>query len=136
MDLLRSSTDYASARRTVLDRGYRLGDHKAIKLRHLMDPACRNVRVAVASAHLSASDLRDTGIERFSQVEPAVRWLSSLTGARPKRHPKPLVETPFSSSLAKGGKKGIGSGGRRESAAACGLIIEDAGMVTVMPGSV
>ncbi len=99
MDLLRGSTDYASARQTVLDRGYRLGDHKAVKLHHLMDPACRGVRVAVVSPNLQESDLRDTGIEVFRETQPAVDRLKST------------VAGPF----------------------ARGLIIEDAGMVTVTP---
>lgn len=97
MDLLRGSMGYESAMQTVLDRGYRLGDHKAVKLHHLMDPACRGVRVAVVSPNLQESDLRDTGIGLFRETQPAFDWLGSNIAG-------PLVH---------------------------GLIIEDAGMLTV-----
>ena len=64
------------------EEGYRLGDHKAVKLRHLMDPACRGVRVVLVSPHISDSDLQGTGIEAFRRVEPALeRFGGELPGS-------------------------------------------------------
>ena len=76
MTLLRRSDDYAAATRSVSEQGYRLGDHKAVKLRYLMDPACRGVRVALVSPHVSTSDLDSTGIEVFPTLDPAMDWLT------------------------------------------------------------
>jgi nickel-dependent lactate racemase len=81
LTLLRRCHDHATACRIVATEGYRLGDHKAVKLRHLMDPACRGVRVAVVSRHLSGSGLRDTGIALFSEPEAALNWLSGQVAA-------------------------------------------------------
>lgn len=97
--LLRRSDSYATAQRIIAEEGYRLGDHKAVKLRHLTDPACRGVRVAFVSRNLARSDWSDTGIEVFPQFEPALRWLADV------------VEGPLER----------------------GLIIEDAGMLSVAP---
>jgi len=97
--LLRRSDSFATAQRITAEEGYRLGDHKAVKLRHLMDPACRGVRVALVSRNLARSDWSDTGIEVFPQFEPAMRWLADV------------IQGPLDR----------------------GLIIEDAGMLSVAP---
>ncbi len=99
MDLLCDSSDYASAQKTIIQRGYHLDDHKAVKLRHLMDPTCRDVHITLVTPHVAQSDLVGTGIRVFSEVESALAWLSTVVTA-------PLAR---------------------------GLIIEDAGMVTVRP---
>lgn len=77
LTLLRQSDDYATVKRMVFDRGYRPGDHKALKLRHLLDPACRGVRVAVISPFLRGPDLEGTGIDLFPTVELALARLAS-----------------------------------------------------------
>ncbi len=102
MELLRGSNDYAGACRMVDTRGYRLGDHKAVKLRHLMDEAERGVHVALVSPHLSDAELRDTGIRVFLSIAAALMWLETV------------VTGPLQS----------------------GLVIEDAGMLTVAPSIV
>lgn len=99
MDLLRQAPDYAAACRIVSKRGYRLGDHKAVRLRHLTDPRCRNVRVALVSRNVCAADAQTAGMRLFDRPEAALGWL--------------LAELP----------------GPHER----GLIVEDAGLVTVAP---
>ncbi len=101
LNLLRRAGDYSSALRIVAEEGYQLGDHKAVKLRHLMDPRYRGVHVALVSPHLTGSDLDGTGIKVFPEVQPALDWLITVVTGFHKR----------------------------------GLIIHDAGMVTVTLGS-
>lgn len=62
LGLLRRAPDYDSACRLVQREGYRLGDHKAVKLRQLTDPRQRGVHVVVVSAHLSAAELDGLGL--------------------------------------------------------------------------
>lgn len=69
--LLRESADYASACRIVSQRGYRLGDHKAVKIRHLTDRAGRNVRVLVVSNGLTPADLEGTGLTLCASIHAA-----------------------------------------------------------------
>lgn len=76
MSLLREAPDYASAVRIVQQRGYRLGDHKAVKLRHLTDPAVRNVRVALVSTHIAQTHADTVGLTVFETVEAATSWLT------------------------------------------------------------
>ncbi len=59
MALLGECEDHASAAATVRRRGYRLGDHKAVKLRYLTD--VRGVRVFAVSGGLSAEACRVLG---------------------------------------------------------------------------
>lgn len=72
--LLRRAADYRAARQLVLEEGYRLGDHKAVKLRHLTDPAERGVGLAVVSTHLRSEDVAACGAKRFDAVEAALNW--------------------------------------------------------------
>lgn len=81
MTLLRRAPDYATARRLVLQEGYRLGDHKAVKLRHLTDSSARGVRLAIVSPHVHSADAAACGAERFDTIEPALEW--AARAARP-----------------------------------------------------
>jgi len=95
--LLRESRDYVSACHMVTRDGYRLGDHKAVKIRHLTDPACRGVKVVIVSPHLDPGDVEGTGLDVCPNVNDAIARLGDVPG----------------------------------SAAAKGLVVEDAAMMCV-----
>jgi nickel-dependent lactate racemase len=70
--LLRTAPSYVEAMMIVQQRGYRLGDHKAVKLRALTDN--RKVRVGVVSPHLDR-DLADIlGMRIFHDRADAAHW--------------------------------------------------------------
>lgn len=81
LNLLREATTYHQARQTVTNRGYQLGDHKAVKLRHLTDPHERNVRVALASPNVPPEAAALCGIHAFPSVNAALQWLQTNTPA-------------------------------------------------------
>jgi nickel-dependent lactate racemase len=85
LNLLRRAPDYASARKLVAREGYRLGDHKAVKLRYLMDPHCRNVRVAIVSEHVAPAELDFTGIRVYSDARTAISTLAGEIAPRCRR---------------------------------------------------
>jgi nickel-dependent lactate racemase len=72
MDLLWEARSHAAAMALVEQRGYRLGDHKAVKLRYLTDPACRGVRVYAVTPGLPDADLDVLGLRRAGSVEGAL----------------------------------------------------------------
>ena len=78
LSLLRRAESYAEARLIVTQEGYRLSDHKAVKLRYLTDPAGRDVHVALVSAHVSAPDAEAAGMNVFPEAAAAIEWLSGV----------------------------------------------------------
>ncbi len=83
LTLLRDAPDYAGAVATVAQRGYRLGDHKAVKLRHLTDSCQRGVRVLLASRNVSAADAALCGLQRFDSVDAALRAIPAAASEEP-----------------------------------------------------
>lgn len=72
VDLLRDAPTFRQAAETVAIRGYRLGDHKAVRLRYLTDKACRNVRVYVVSPGISQDQAELMGMLKAPNVESAL----------------------------------------------------------------
>jgi hypothetical protein len=76
--LLRAAPTAAAARDIVESRGYRLGDHKAVRLRCLTDE--RGVHVGLVSRGVPM-DLADVlGIRIFPDRETAAAWARALLG--------------------------------------------------------
>ncbi|MHC4561855.1 MAG: lactate racemase domain-containing protein [Planctomycetota bacterium] len=72
VDMLSEARTYADTVQLVKERGYQLGDHKAVRLRRLTDPAERNVRVIVVSDGLPADVLAPLGIGHADSVRQAM----------------------------------------------------------------
>ncbi|MBI5722377.1 MAG: DUF2088 domain-containing protein [Planctomycetes bacterium] len=72
IELLRQSRTHKQAAELVISRGYRLGDHKAVKLRYLMDPRCRGVKVLIVSPGIDHAQAGRLGIAKADSVELAL----------------------------------------------------------------
>ena len=75
--LLRKASTYRQALEFVQSQGYRLGDHKAVRLRHLTDAAGRNVRVYAVSDGLSHDDCQTLGFTKSPTIEAAMALASA-----------------------------------------------------------
>lgn len=85
VELLRAAGTYAESCERVSRDGYKLGDHKAVKLRHLTDPACHGVHVVVASSVLRSDELAGTGLHVVPDVPQALDWLSGCMALAPRQ---------------------------------------------------
>jgi len=70
--LLRTAPTYVEAMMIVQQRGYRLGDHKAIKLRALTDN--RKVRIGLVSPHIDPALGAVLGMTVFRDRADAAHW--------------------------------------------------------------
>ncbi|MCA9243406.1 MAG: DUF2088 domain-containing protein [Phycisphaerales bacterium] len=86
--LLRAAATHAAVAEHIARAGYQLGDHKALRLRHLTDPVRRGLRIAVAGAGLRDADARIAGMRAFGDVETAIKWFSK--GESPVEHTRAL----------------------------------------------
>ena len=80
--LLREAPTHADAEAIVARRGYRLGDHKAVRLRYLTDPARRNVKIFLVSDGISGAEAAMLGMTKVDTVEAGL----SGGGIRPGAH--------------------------------------------------
>lgn len=72
VSLLRQAGSYDEAVSLVNQRGYRLGDHKAVRLRYLTDPARRNVQAFLVGGGVSPQDASVLGFRCCDSVEEAL----------------------------------------------------------------
>lgn len=77
LSLLRRACGHTEAGQIVARRGYRLGDHKAVRLWRLIDPLERGVRVAVVSPNLAQADLAETPLRAFQDAGVAWTWMKT-----------------------------------------------------------
>jgi hypothetical protein len=78
VELLRAAPGAEEARAIVAERGYRLGDHKAVRLRGLTDE--RGVRVGLVSRGVPAELAGVLGVSLFTDRASAARWALDLLG--------------------------------------------------------
>lgn len=72
VDLLRAAPTYEQAADLVSLRGYKLGDHKAVRLRYLTDPHRRNVKVFLVSEGISDEQAQLLGMTKAATVREAL----------------------------------------------------------------
>jgi nickel-dependent lactate racemase len=75
VELLRAAPTHRAALDVVAARGYRLGDHKAVKLRALTDT--RGVRVGVVTTQIDRTMAEVLGVRVFETREAAAQWARS-----------------------------------------------------------
>ena len=78
VDLLREAPTAEEARELVETRGYRLGDHKAVRLRCLTDE--RDVHVGLISGGVSPELGEVLGMRIFADRESAAAWALEQLG--------------------------------------------------------
>ena len=80
MQLMKRASKYEEAVAVVRAEGYRLGDHKAVRLRALTER--RGVRLGIISRHLGEQEARVAGLEPFGDAGAAVRWAREALGRK------------------------------------------------------
>lgn len=80
VELLRAAPDAAAARGWIDREGYRLGDHKAVRLRALTD---RGVALALVSRSMDPERAAAAGFTALPSLHSARRWAQERIGAAP-----------------------------------------------------
>jgi nickel-dependent lactate racemase len=78
VELLRAASTAEEARAIVAERGYRLGDHKAVRLRCLTDE--RSVRLGLVSRGVPAELADALGLRIFADRPAAAAWAKETLG--------------------------------------------------------
>ena len=87
--LLERAPTYVDAMLILSGRGYRLGDHKAVKLRALRDN--RNVRLGVVSRYLDPNLSGVLGMQIFASRADAASWANDLLRKGGASKPRALI---------------------------------------------
>ena len=77
VDLLAAAPDEASARAHIEERGYRLGDHKAVRWRSLQ---ARGVRIGLVAPAFPEADAQAAGLRVFREAAQARAWAREQFG--------------------------------------------------------
>lgn len=83
VELLRAAPTAEQARAIVAERGYRLGDHKAVRLRALTDE--RRVHIGLVSAGVPYELADVLGVTMFAERREAVAWARDILGGETSR---------------------------------------------------
>ncbi len=90
LQFLRDAPTHTAAVAAVAERGYRLGDHKAVRLRALTD--LRGVHVGLLSRGVDKESAAALGVSVFDTREEAASWVAALLrrrGGGRSRHAEP-----------------------------------------------
>ncbi len=82
MKLMEKAPTYEDALGVIESAGYRLGGHKAVRLRALTGR--RRVRLGIVSSQLSEPQARLAGLEPLASPEDASRWAMACLGEQAK----------------------------------------------------
>lgn len=78
MCLMERTSSYDDAIALVRAEGYRLGDHKAVRLRALTEN--RGVSLGIISQNLGEREARTAGLEPFADANTAIGWARATMG--------------------------------------------------------
>jgi nickel-dependent lactate racemase len=77
--LMKRASSYDDAIAIVRAEGYRLGDHKAVRLRALTEN--RGVSLGIVSTNLGEQEARIAGLESFEDAAAAMGWARAALGS-------------------------------------------------------
>jgi nickel-dependent lactate racemase len=78
LELMKRASSHAAAVALVQAEGYRLGDHKAVRLRALTEN--RGVSLGIIPKNLGEREARIAGLESFTDANTAISWARAAIG--------------------------------------------------------
>jgi nickel-dependent lactate racemase len=78
LELMKRASSHAAAVALVRAEGYRLGDHKAVRLRALTEN--RGVSLGIIPKNLGERESRIAGLESFTDANTAISWARAAIG--------------------------------------------------------